>query len=711
MQPWRLVVIAIMVIFFRRIPALLALKPLIPDVKNWREALFAGHFGPIGVGAIFAALLTRAELETHSTSPLPINELPEAGEENFLVIQLIWPITCFLVISSILVHGSSIAVFTLGKRINTLTLTMSYTRAGEQTWMDRLPRIQSVSKSMSKSKADFDDTDTSEEKLQLPPGTLPPVGYPGNFLRRQKEDENPSRSNSRASSLSRPTRRKRWDSGMGPGGPISQSAIAPQRRTSVPDPNNEKIESPDESGDSPDGIELREKGDRKREEERRNPGEEPEIEVYEEGDQLIVEDEEGNVISQKDTNKMSGEERENYLEQQRLKLEKDTSGQFAKDKHHPHERNEGEEIEQTIAEHVAGGHGYKNLAKKFGNWDGWKRKDEPKPPPERKRGPAHAYQYGNTIIVEDEDGEVVKKYDLPVPDRRKSRADGSEIPERPMRQGIRRMTTWTGLGGKDAAAATANVEGESSGTGKKKAVEEDPDDEHIRFTLGGSKRRMSKADFIKQIQQLDPKAQVSVIEESDATDATKHKAKKEVGLKSPTKKTQATSSKAPSPNTEDSENENTSIPEHSLAETLGRYSVGQPETAAQRRRRMASRRDSDDDGTERIPPRGRRDDSGSRSPMMSPSSMLSPRSKAPPVNDGGETAAEKRRRLAALGHADEDSDSEDDGGEQQPKKGHVPVAEPETVTRTPGIRFAEAPAVSQGRSVQWGEGVRGAKKK
>ena len=59
--PWRLVVIALFVIFFRRIPIMMALKPLIPDIKTWREALFAGHFGPIGVGAIFVAILARAE--------------------------------------------------------------------------------------------------------------------------------------------------------------------------------------------------------------------------------------------------------------------------------------------------------------------------------------------------------------------------------------------------------------------------------------------------------------------------------------------------------------------------------------------------------------------------------------------------------------------------------------------------------------------------
>jgi CPA1 family monovalent cation:H+ antiporter len=49
LSAWRLTIIAIFVILFRRIPIMMALKPLIPDIKTWREALFAGHFGPIGV--------------------------------------------------------------------------------------------------------------------------------------------------------------------------------------------------------------------------------------------------------------------------------------------------------------------------------------------------------------------------------------------------------------------------------------------------------------------------------------------------------------------------------------------------------------------------------------------------------------------------------------------------------------------------------------
>lgn len=142
LTPWRLVVIAILIILFRRIPAMLACKPFIPDVRTWREALFCGHFGPIGVGALFIAILARGELEHGEPTPLAV--LPPPGSPNYLIIELIWPIVTFLVVCSIIVHGSSIAVFTLGKHINTITFTMSYTREPQDgpTWLSRLPRIE-----------------------------------------------------------------------------------------------------------------------------------------------------------------------------------------------------------------------------------------------------------------------------------------------------------------------------------------------------------------------------------------------------------------------------------------------------------------------------------------------------------------------------------------------------------------------------------------
>ena len=293
---WRLVVIALLVLFFRRIPIMMVLKPLIPDIKTWREALFAGHFGPIGVGAIFVAILARAELEmgeNGGTTPLAV--LPAPGFPHRNIIELIWPITTFLVLTSILVHGSSIAVFTLGKHINTLTLTMSYTRGAEEaTWMDRLPRIQSRSKSsMSMQRSDSE----MDEKSSIPPGMLP-LSAAGQFLRRQKEEDNPSRVQSRSSSRHRSKRSKNGDANRvrGPGGPVSQSAIAPQPRRRSPSPEEPGSRSNSDTlaikSDPPSTEDKKQDSEPERgRQEATNPGE-----IYEEGDQTIYEDEEGNVL-------------------------------------------------------------------------------------------------------------------------------------------------------------------------------------------------------------------------------------------------------------------------------------------------------------------------------------------------------------------------------------------------------------------------------
>jgi sodium/hydrogen antiporter len=155
LSAWKLVILAILVLLFRRLPIMLAMKPLTPDIRTWREALFCGHFGPIGVGAVFISILIRAELE-HG-EPTPLATLPPPGSPNYYAVATIWPVTTFLIISSIVVHGSSIAVFTLGKRLNNMTLTMTYTTNGPtQSWLSRLPRIEG-GRTLSLHKVDTDD--------------------------------------------------------------------------------------------------------------------------------------------------------------------------------------------------------------------------------------------------------------------------------------------------------------------------------------------------------------------------------------------------------------------------------------------------------------------------------------------------------------------------------------------------------------------------
>jgi NhaP-type Na+/H+ or K+/H+ antiporter len=143
-KAWRLVVGTICMFLFRRIPIVMLLGSLIPDIKTHREALFYGHFGPIGAGALFSAFIINAALEPATKSTNSDNSNGVRPHEYH---QQLWAVTMFVFVASSIVHGTSIALFTLGRHVNALTLTMSYTRDDDITWMDRLPRIDSRSKS------------------------------------------------------------------------------------------------------------------------------------------------------------------------------------------------------------------------------------------------------------------------------------------------------------------------------------------------------------------------------------------------------------------------------------------------------------------------------------------------------------------------------------------------------------------------------------
>ncbi|KAI2465937.1 alkali metal cation/H+ antiporter Nha1 C terminus-domain-containing protein [Annulohypoxylon bovei var. microspora] len=664
LSAWRLTVMAIFVILFRRIPIMMLLKPIIPDIKTWREALFAGHFGPIGVGAIFVALLARAELESEHS--IPTAELPDPDVEFYNVIVLVWPIVTFMVIASILVHGSSIAVFTLGKRINTLSITMSFTTAPEDgpAWMSRLPRISSQSRSQART---MSDTDFEEIKSpDFPPGTLGPTGLPGQFLRRQREEDNPSRAGSRASSLSgRRRSRKKWDDGIGPGGPVSQSAIFPQRKStseitepmspsdSVPpmSPRQESPSSPSEEAHEKDSEKDTEKTldvTREHEAEREHLArheQHEELEVYDEGEHIVIEDQEGQVLAVQET------------------------GQHPIKDLHLHEIKE-----KAKAETQKPGWTIDSLKKSIGKWrdeETQKRKEKTKT--ERKHEPARAYQFGNTIIVEDEDGEVVRKYDLPGDNKdyvatslkymgmgglvkpSDARPGEPSQPEPAQASSSRppartRTGVWPGFN-RGGAAEQRRQDATSPPGGRSE------DDRGIRFTIGGVGRRMNKDDFLSEVQKLDARTRREVVDQSTAPPAVKSIAAEGPGASTPNAPdveqtlvhphisvTQASTS------TRDSSKSPTRVePARGRSATVGSDQAPTSdtgETAAERRRRIAAFASVRED------------------------------------NDVGETPAERRRREAALGvesgAPEEDSDSDDD---DTPR---VPPARR-------GIRFADSP--------------------
>ena len=736
MQPWRLVVISLFVIFFRRIPIMLMMKPIIPDVKTWREALFAGHFGPIGVGAVFAAILARAELETESTDPLA--ELPPPGSKEYELIYLIWPITIFLVISSILVHGSSIAVFTLGKRINTLTITLSYTKDLEDGpgWMSRLPRMGATS---SKSSGRYDTSSAeSMEKMDFPPGTLPPTGYKGSFLQRQKEDET-GENGPLPSNFPRPVRKKKkFKGGERLGGPISDSAFGPSRHHSGAGMDEKQEGAPPayngekgSSSTSPERDWEDEPGGPKS-----APAKTADVEAYEEGHELIIEDEEGTVLETKNVRGMSAPEKASIIDATRRRLAEETSGEHAKHKHQSHAApTEGEKIEKDVEQQVtADGKPYEGYKKQFDKWSGWgavkqmrdgmKGDGSEKPKseqPARKRGPAHAYQFGNTIIIEDEDGEVIKKITLPT-EHHKPGTERKQSNAGEMRRGLERMGTWVGVKSKDvdaspqaaaAATATANVEGESTKKKTKKDESDNESDDGLRFTISRTDRygpaghieeighdsrpmmsqgrRMSTKDFLAQFQGMSPEAKADEASKStapqqlkDAIFADARIAKDErhrqgrtrstSGLKRPTIDTRDSSSQLPGPG----EGESTRRPTDRRTESQAGYfspvkEESEPESPTMSRqqssvdKRPQPKRTTTADSTasQEIPIHDVHTSvfrHGKGSAADARRARLESATTQPDDETQGETAAEKRRRLAALGMTSvgEDSSSEEE---------------------------------------------------
>ncbi|KAK2463768.1 hypothetical protein APHAL10511_004206 [Amanita phalloides] len=115
---WRLLVVAILVLLLRRLPIMVLLYKWIPDMKSFREALFSGHFGPIGIGAVFISTLAAQILEDANSN----GRLNDHG--RFLA-QAIQPIVAFMVLCSIVIHGLSIPSFSLGRRVHSVSRTWS----------------------------------------------------------------------------------------------------------------------------------------------------------------------------------------------------------------------------------------------------------------------------------------------------------------------------------------------------------------------------------------------------------------------------------------------------------------------------------------------------------------------------------------------------------------------------------------------------------
>ncbi|TBU30283.1 Sodium/hydrogen exchanger family-domain-containing protein [Dichomitus squalens] len=137
LTPWRLFIVFLAVMILRRIPPLLLLYPWVPEIASWREALFSGHFGQMGVGAIFVSTLAVTELPTPQSPP------QDQAETLAATLQAI---VSFVVLGSIIIHGLSIPFFSFGRNVRSRTVSLSHTWTSRTTntpdwllWARRTP--------------------------------------------------------------------------------------------------------------------------------------------------------------------------------------------------------------------------------------------------------------------------------------------------------------------------------------------------------------------------------------------------------------------------------------------------------------------------------------------------------------------------------------------------------------------------------------------
>lgn len=258
------------------------------------------------------------------------------------------------------------------------------------------------------------------------------------------------------------------------------------------------------------------------------------------------------------------------------------------------------------------------------------------------------------IIVENEDGEVLKKYELP----------STGKPENAF---VSQSLRYMGINKAEKAAAATG--GEGSGTPrpkptkrptwasavvgggdaskKKNAVEEqEEDDRHIRFTIGGVSQRMNKEDFIKEMQKLNKTTRKEIVDHSNASSAVKNLAKADLAPKQPQQPQQRPQIQVQQPSSQQMMQHRGS-PAGSVKSNNSKGSStrqGRPEQQAEVTMSGGSNAERSES------PSG----SGSRSPSLK---MAEGESSAP-SRDVPETPAERRRRLAVLQSVGDDGEGE-----------------------------------------------------
>ncbi|KEF59079.1 uncharacterized protein A1O9_03922 [Exophiala aquamarina CBS 119918] len=96
----RLIILGVLILLFRRLPAILVIGSKVSQIEHLWQAVFVGFFGPIGVSAIFYLMVS-----TKFLGKLTLNEKGVAREDIQYLQETMQLIVWFLAISSVVVHG------------------------------------------------------------------------------------------------------------------------------------------------------------------------------------------------------------------------------------------------------------------------------------------------------------------------------------------------------------------------------------------------------------------------------------------------------------------------------------------------------------------------------------------------------------------------------------------------------------------------------
>lgn len=99
---WRLILLGILILLFRRLPMVMAFHLRIKEIRDWRQAMFVGFFGPIGVSAVFYLYVSIEFLDGITVDGGAVR--PDAAHLAEVIRIVVW----FLAITSIVVHGLSV---------------------------------------------------------------------------------------------------------------------------------------------------------------------------------------------------------------------------------------------------------------------------------------------------------------------------------------------------------------------------------------------------------------------------------------------------------------------------------------------------------------------------------------------------------------------------------------------------------------------------